>query len=142
VADLGRPVLRATTATAALLWAGTSVAAGDASAIAGGGLGTAELVSATLRMAGGLVVVLGLLALAAWASRRFRITGRLRSGLIEVVSGISLGTREKVVLLRVGREQVLVGVSPAGMRTLHVIRNPETPGFDAVLADQAGENRP
>ena len=66
----------------------------------------------------------------------------LRSGLIEVVSGISLGTREKVVLLRVGREQVLVGVSPAGMRTLHVIRNPETPGFDAVLADQAGENRP
>jgi flagellar biosynthetic protein FliO len=135
-------MLRATAFATALLGSGAALAAGDGTAIAGGGLGTAELVGATLRMAGGLVVVLGLLALAAWASRRFRITGRLRSGLIEVVSGISLGTREKVVLLRVGREQVLVGVSPAGMRTLHVIRNPDAQGFDTVLATQTGETRP
>jgi flagellar protein FliO/FliZ len=133
---------RASLAATALLWAGPVLAAGDGTAIASGGLGTAELVGATLRMAGGLVVVLGLLALVAWASRRFRITGRLRSGLIEVVSGISLGTREKVVLLRVGREQVLVGVSPAGMRTLHVIRNPDAQGFDTVLAGQTEETRP
>jgi flagellar protein FliO/FliZ len=128
-------------AMAALLAAGLAGAATQPAPVAGGGLGTAELVSATLRMAAGLAVVLGLLAAAAWAARRFRLTGRVRSGLIEIESGISLGTREKVVLLRVGQEQVLVGVSPAGMRTLHVLRS--APGaFPAVLDAEGREQQP
>jgi flagellar protein FliO/FliZ len=123
----------------AAVLAGTAtgaLAATDAGVTAGGGLATGDLVGATLRMAAGLAVVLGLLGAAAWASRRFRVSGRLRSGLIEVESGISLGAREKVVLLKVGNEQVLVGISPAGMRTLHVITRPATPGFDAIMEDQ------
>jgi flagellar protein FliO/FliZ len=129
----------AVTALLAIALAGTAtgaLAAPDAAVTASGGLGASDLVGATLRMAAGLAVVLGLLGVAAWASRRFRISGRLRSGLIEVVSGISLGAREKVVLLKVGEEQVLVGISPAGMRTLHVITRPGTPGFDSLMEDQ------
>jgi len=126
-----------TAAAVALATAGSvAMAASEAAPVAGGGLATSELVGATLRMAAGLAVVLGLLGVAAWASRRLRVTGRLRSGLIEVVSGISLGTREKVVLLKVGREQVLVGISPAGMRTLHVISQPDSPGFPAIMEEQ------
>ena len=140
---MARTPARLALATALLaVAAGPVLAAAGATPVAGGGLDSSGLVGATLRMAAGLVVVLGLLALAAWASRRFRLTGRLRSGLIEVVSGISLGTREKVVLLRVGGEQVLVGVSPAGMRTLHVIRNPESAGFPAVMQAESREDRP
>jgi flagellar protein FliO/FliZ len=124
-------------AGAAFALAGSAaLAAGEAAPVTGGGLATSELVGATLRMAAGLAVVLALLGAAAWASRRFRFTGRLRSGLIEVVSGISLGTREKVVLLKVGREQVLVGISPAGMRTLHVIPQPDSPDFPAMMEEQ------
>jgi flagellar protein FliO/FliZ len=95
-----------------------------------------DLWSAALRMTLGLAAVLALLGGAAWLSRRYRVTGRLRSGLIEVMSGISLGTREKVVLIRVGREQVLVGVSPAGMRTLHVISTPLPPEFAGYMESE------
>ena len=100
-------------------------------------LESGELLGASLRMVAGLGTVLGLLGLTAWLSRRFRISSRLRGGPIEVTSGISLGARERVVLLRVGREQVLVGVSPAGMRTLHVLREPAEPEFRDQLAHEA-----
>lgn len=107
---------------AALLLAGPALAAAPAS-VATGGLPAADLTSAAIRMVLGLAVVLALLGAAAWASRRFRLGAGMRGGLIEVVSGLSLGARERVVLIRVGGDQVLVGVSPSGMRTLHVLNN-------------------
>jgi flagellar protein FliO/FliZ len=77
-----------------------------------------------------LALVLGL----AWGARRLRAGGRLKTGMIEIVSGVSLGAREKVVLLRVGQEQVLVGVSPSGMRALHVMKDAAaSPPFAALM---------
>jgi flagellar protein FliO/FliZ len=112
-----------------LLWLAPSVALAavenpSGTALATGGLPTGDLASAALRMTAGLAVVLGLLLATAWLSRKYRVAGRLRGGLIEVVSGLSLGTRERVVLLKVGDEQVLVGISPSGLRTLHVLNTP------------------
>ncbi|MCC5793131.1 MAG: flagellar biosynthetic protein FliO [Chromatiales bacterium] len=83
--------------------------------------GAPDLASASLRMVGGLAIVLSLVIGAAWLARRLRATPSGGSGLIEISSGISLGAREKVVLLKVGDQQVLVGITPAGMRTLHVL---------------------
>jgi flagellar protein FliO/FliZ len=134
-------LIRTLAGTAGLLCLGLTHAAVAATAatapVAGGGLASGDLVGASLRMVGGLLVVLGLLGLVAWFSRRFRIGQRLRGGVIEVTSGLSLGAREKVVLLRVGTEQVLVGVSPAGMRTLHVLKEPAPAEFNSHL-----ESRP
>ncbi len=101
-----------------------------------GALDTGSLAGSALRMVLSLGVVLGLVAALAWVARRLRAGGRLKSGLIEVVSGVSLGAREKVVLLRVGQEQVLVGVSPAGMRALHVMRDTEGSQRFATLMEQ------
>jgi len=81
----------------------------------------------------GLAAVLALLGATVWVSKRFRVSNRLRGGLIEVVSGISLGARERVVLLRVGQDQVLVGLSPSGMRTLHVLAAGEQADFSNYL---------
>lgn len=113
--------LRAVTLAASLFHGGLALAAEGAPALATGGLDGGNLASAGLRMVLGLAAVLALLGATAWASKRFRVSSRLRGGLIEVVSGISLGARERVVLLRVGQDQVLVGLSPSGMRTLHVL---------------------
>ena len=111
-----------------LLAAGPALADGAQKSLATGGLPAGNLTSAALRMIVGLAIVLALLGATAWVSRRFRVGGGLRGGLIEVISGLSLGTRERVVLLRVGDDQVLVGVSPSGMRTLHVLsRTPADP---------------
>jgi flagellar protein FliO/FliZ len=81
------------------------------------------LVGPAVRMMASLAAVLALVGALAWLAQKLRNGNRSRGGLIEILSGISLGTRDKVVLLRVGEEQVLVGVSPAGMRALHVIRD-------------------
>jgi len=114
-----------------LLLAGPALAGAPAS-VATGGLPAADLTSAAIRMVLGLAVVLALLGAAAWASRRFRLGAGMRGGLIEVVSGLSLGARERVVLIRVGGDQVLVGVSPSGMRTLHVLNSSgDAPGDGA-----------
>lgn len=120
---------------ALVLAAGPALADGVQTGVATGGLPTSDLTSAAIRMVLGLAVVLALLGATAWVSRRFRVGAGMRGGLIEVVSGLSLGARERVVLIRVGGDQVLVGVSPSGMRTLHVLNQDPVDGRDSNTAD-------
>lgn len=87
------------------------------------GASAADLWAPALRMILSLGAVLAVLAACVWLAQRLRNGGAFKTGLIEVVSGISLGGREKVVLLRVGGEEILVGISPAGMRALHVLKS-------------------
>jgi flagellar protein FliO/FliZ len=92
------------------------------------------LAASSLRMLGSLAIVLVLLGGCAWLLRHFRDRQNGAAGAIEIVSGVSLGAKERVVLLRVGDEQVLVGVSPAGMRCLHVVHGrPVPPRFDLSM---------
>lgn len=88
-----------------------------------------DLWAPALRMILSLGAVLAVLAGCVWLAQRMRNGGAFKTGLIEVVSGISLGGREKVVLLRVGGEEILVGISPTGMRALHVLKG-EARGAD------------
>lgn len=99
-----------------------------------GAMDTGSLIAPALRMVLSLGAVLAVVAGLAWVAQRLRAGGRIKSGMIEIVSGVSLGAREKVVLLRVGQEQVLVGVSPAGMRALHVMKDPgAAPPFSTYM---------
>jgi flagellar protein FliO/FliZ len=68
----------------------------------------------------GLVAVLALIALLAWAARR--LSGRLqgRGGALELLGGLSLGARERLILVRVDGIRFLVGVAPGSVRALHV----------------------
>ena len=96
-----------------------------AQARAGDEVVAASITGSVVRMLVSLGVVLSLLVASAWAVRRWRERQSAGSESIEIVSGLSLGAKERIVLLRVGGEQILVGVSPAGMRSLHVIRDHE-----------------
>ncbi|CAG0938390.1 hypothetical protein GPROT2_00190 [Gammaproteobacteria bacterium] len=119
-----RFLLAATLAVAGLLATGAvlaAVAQTPAQPVPGA-LPSGSVAGPALRMVLSLGLVLALVGGLAWLAQRLRSGGHLKTGLIEIVSGVSLGAREKVVLLQVGQEQVLVGVSPAGMRTLHVMR--------------------
>jgi flagellar protein FliO/FliZ len=75
----------------------------------------------TLRVTLAMFLVLGALLGAAWLARRVRGVGGASTGRLTVLAQVSLGTRERAVLLRVGARQVLVGVAPGNVRTLHVI---------------------
>jgi flagellar protein FliO/FliZ len=72
----------------------------------------------------GLMLILGLIFGAAWFAKRF---GNLKvgaQGRIKIIGGVSLGGRERVVLLEVGAQQLLVGVAPGAIQTLHVLEQP------------------
>ena len=71
-----------------------------------------------------LFIVLALIVTAAWLMKRFtRITGHA-TGAIRIIAQAPMGVKERVVLLQVGEEQLLVGQSLAGLQTLHVLQTP------------------
>jgi flagellar protein FliO/FliZ len=91
----------------------------------------------------GMLLVLGLILGIAWVlkrSGRFQVTA---GGGLRILGGLSMGTRERVVLLQVGDTQLLVGVAPGRVQTLHVldqplIRDDRSGTGGAGFADQLG----
>jgi len=72
----------------------------------------------------GLVFVVFLIFTLAWLVRRM---GRLQSvigGSMKLLGGLSLGQRERALLVQVGETQILLGVAPGSVRTLHVFDEP------------------
>lgn len=83
-----------------------------------------------LKMFAGLAIILVLIVGMAWAMRRM---GRFNSGAqgeLRILAGLSVGQRERVVLLQVGKEQILIGVSPAGVNPLHKLEEPLATSID------------
>lgn len=77
--------------------------------------------SAMLNWSGALVLVLAIFILCVFLFKKFNgITGQSGKNLA-IVSGIALGMREKVVLLQVGKKQVLLAVMPGKIETLLVL---------------------
>ena len=91
----------------------------------------------------GLLLVLALIAAVAWVLKR---SGRFQTtagGGLRILGGLSMGPRERVVLLQVGDTQLLVGVAPGRVQTLHVLNEPLENAHSAaapvsVFADQLG----
>lgn len=74
-----------------------------------------------LNMTMGLVVVIALILGLAWVLKKY---GRLPShNLVDmkVLGGLSLGTREKAILIEVDNKRLLVGVTPGHIQTLYVL---------------------
>ena len=84
---------------------------------------TSNLIQTTL----GLLLVLLLIGATAWAVKRFGNVKMGAQGRMKVIGGISLGTRERVVLLEVGEQQLVLGIAPGHISTLHVLEHPIPP---------------
>lgn len=74
-----------------------------------------------LQMLLGLAVVIALMLALAWAMRRFTGFQSGASGSLRILGGLSLGHRERVVLIQAGETQLLLGVAPGRVQTLHVL---------------------
>lgn len=72
----------------------------------------------------GLIVVLGAIAVLAWLLRRTQAVGVSVNGGLKVLGGVAIGQRERVVLVQVGETQLLLGVAPGSIRTLHELHEP------------------
>ncbi len=96
-----------------------------------------EPVSSTylMKLTGGLILVVLIIVVLAWLVKKLNLAQQSGQGLIRVVAGLSLGTRDRIVLLQVGEEQILVGLSPGRIEKLHTLAHPlEVPDGPAVSA--------
>ncbi|KMM79055.1 flagellar biosynthetic protein FliO [Pseudomonas deceptionensis] len=77
----------------------------------------------------GLLLVLGLIFALAWLLRRVQQTGPRQGQVIELISSRALGARDRLVLVQVGNEQILLGLTPGRITPLHVLKEPvQVPG--------------
>jgi flagellar protein FliO/FliZ len=86
-----------------------------------------------------LALVLAAVFVAAWLLRRVRGFGRNASSTLDVIADLPLGPKERAVLVRVGKAQLLIGVAPGRVTTLHVLAEPVE---IAATTATTGESRP
>ena len=72
-----------------------------------------------LRVSAALALTLGLLVLGLRALKRVRPSAA--SGPLRLVASLALSPRERLLLVQVGKQQVLLGSSPQGLRRLHLL---------------------
>jgi len=94
-------------------------AAQAAMPMAGSGI-TGQLLQLLL----GLLLVVGLIFLLAWLMRRVQQLGPRGGQVIKIVASQALGPRDRLVLVQVGGEQLLLGLTPGRIAPLHVLKEP------------------
>ncbi|WP_341304990.1 flagellar biosynthetic protein FliO [Pseudomonas sp. TMP25] len=72
----------------------------------------------------GLLLVIGLIFLLAWLVRRVQQIVPRGGQVINIVATQALGPRDRLVLVQVGGEQVLLGLTPGRITSLHVLKEP------------------
>ncbi|MFN3715141.1 MAG: flagellar biosynthetic protein FliO [Thiobacillus sp.] len=80
----------------------------------------------------GLVAVLGLIAATAWMAKRMGVARSGSSALLNVVGSASVGARERVVVLEIGDNWLVVGVGPGNVNALATLPKGEAPASPAV----------
>jgi flagellar protein FliO/FliZ len=94
-------------------------AAQAATPMAGSGI-AGQLVQLLL----GLLLVIGLIFLLAWLMRRVQRIAPRGGQVIKVVASQALSPRDRLVLVQVGGEQILLGLTPGRIAPLHVLKEP------------------
>lgn len=94
-----------------------------------------------------LVAVLVFFLLFAWALRRSQHIGSHQSADLRIVASMSLGTRERVVVVQAGAQQVLLGITPTHINSLTVLESPlevagvqDDPSFRTTLERLLGKS--
>ena len=97
----------------------------------------------------GLLLVIGLIVMLAWLLRRVQQIGPRSNQVIKLLANQALGPRERLVLVQVGNEQVLLGLSAGRITPLHVMKEPvhladaepATPEFAQRLMELLGKDQ-
>ncbi|MET0064925.1 MAG: flagellar biosynthetic protein FliO [Candidatus Thiodiazotropha sp.] len=76
---------------------------------------------------GGLILVLAVIFTAAWLFKRYTQLPMGGKGLVRVLGGASVGSRERVVVVEVDETRLVLGVSPGQVRTLHTFETRSEP---------------
>ena len=111
---------------------------------------TGSLGGQLLQMVLGLLLVVGLIFFLAWLLRRMQGAAPRGGQPIEIVGTRAIGPRDRLLLVQVGKEQILIGHSPGSIEALHVLAEPvevpegartATPEFAQRLLELMGKDQ-
>ena len=88
----------------------------------------------------GLVAVLGRMAAAAWALKRFGVAKSNGGTQVKIVGGLNVGSRERILVVEVADQWIVVGVAPGRINTLATM--PRQEGVAAPDEAPAARNFP
>ncbi|MDY0207189.1 MAG: flagellar biosynthetic protein FliO [Pseudomonas sp.] len=91
-----------------------------------GVLDVAPVSGQLLQLLLGLMLVIGLIFLLAWLVRRIQQSLPVKSSnqVISLLASQALGPRDRLLLVQVGKEQILLGLTPGTITPLHVLQEP------------------
>lgn len=82
-----------------------------------------------------LITVLVLIFGAAFLLKRFAYSKGVANGLLKVVGGVSLGNRERLVIIEVDGQQMLLGVTTS---EINLIKELQSPDVDKLESQKEG----
>lgn len=68
-----------------------------------------------------LLLIIGLLLGATWAARKVSGGKMFGQGNMRVISGIAVGPKERIILVEVEDNWLVIGIVPGQIRTLHTL---------------------
>lgn len=86
-----------------------------------------------------LGLVLAVIALCAWVLRRLTPGQFGAAGAVQVVGAVSVGVKERVVLVDVGDTRLILGVAPGQVQLLHQLPRPASAAESAQFSSPRGD---
>lgn len=93
------------------------------------------LMGQLVQLGTGLIVVLGLIFMLGYLLRRVGPMAPQGGQHIRILSSYPLGPRDRLALVEVGGQQLLLGISPGRISTLHVFEEPVVTAGEIVSSD-------
>ncbi len=95
-----------------------------------------------LSLGASVIVIVAIIVVLGWLYSRSRFVSGGANDVIDVVATRALGPKERLMVVEVAEQQLLVGMTATGMQTLHVLDKPVnvTPK-EAALGGFAGRLR-
>lgn len=119
-------MLAASGAWAAATQQASPAVASKALPAATGVLESSQVSGQILQLVLGLLLVIGLIFLLAWLVRRVqqKLPVKGSQHAISLLASQALGPRDRLLLVQVGKEQILLGLTPGTIVPLHVLAEP------------------
>lgn len=84
-----------------------------------------------------LLLVLAAIVLVAWLLKRMNTAQQGSGHLLKMLGSISIGQRERIVLVEIDKTWLVIGVGPGQIRTLHTL-----PKTDSAVSDLQSHETP
>ncbi|MBL1274181.1 MAG: flagellar protein FliO/FliZ [Marinobacter maritimus] len=98
---------------------------------------TPDTLGTLLSLGAGLLAVIAVIYGCAWIIRRMNGMTGMNNNAIKVVSVMAIGARERIALIEVGGQQILLGITPSAIRTLQIFEEPIVDASNPASGDFA-----